>query len=90
MEQFVSNPFRGSNSIWARARSLWRSVQDARAMAAEFAALNALSDADLHRMGLTRAVLRRHIKQKHTTRSMLAPGEGWHDPVPADHDARPR
>lgn len=36
----------------------------------EFHRLNALSDADLRRMGLTRAVLPRHLRQKRGGREL--------------------
>ncbi|WP_425090576.1 hypothetical protein [Tropicimonas sp. S265A] len=59
-------------------------------MAAEFAALNALSDAELNRLGLTRKVLKRHIHQKHAARSVLSPHGGWHDADAPDHRDRVR
>lgn len=46
----------------------WTDLRAAQAQAAEFAALNALSDVDLARMGLTRAVLKRHLRQKYAAK----------------------
>lgn len=54
-------------------------------MATEFATLNALSDAELARIGLTRRVLKRHLRQKHATRMLSGPHGGWHDADTADH-----
>lgn len=90
MEQSVTRATAVRSSPFARLRAFWAEIQQARAIAAEFAALNALTDADLRRMGLTRSVLKRHLKQKYTTRAMLAPSGGWHDADAPDHDARPR
>jgi len=90
MEQSHTRPFAGIGNPIARLRSAWSAIQQARKIATEFAALNALSDAELHRMGLTRAVLRRHLKQKHSTQVLLAPSGGWHDGSAADHSAGPR
>lgn len=79
MQQYLTRPAEGFFMPLARLRSFWASLEYARATAAEFAALNALSDAELHRMGLTRAVLKRHIHQKHTSRAMLSSSGGWHE-----------
>jgi hypothetical protein len=59
-------------------------------MATEVAALNALSDGDLARMGLTRAVLRRHVRQKHFARVLGSAHGGWHDAGSPDHPTEPR
>lgn len=48
----------------ARLREVFRSPRAAPPPSDEFDRLNALSDADLRAMGLTRAVLRRHLHQK--------------------------
>lgn len=86
MQQNHTLPVLGFLAPLARFRSLWASVEYARATATEFAALNALSDAELAEMGLTRSVLRRHIRQKKTARSMLTSAGGWHDRHAQDHD----
>lgn len=87
----ASLPFSASSSQnWvSRLRGIWTDLRLAQAMAAEFAALNALSDADLARMGLTRAVLKRHLHQKHSARVLSGPMGGWHDGS-EDHIARLR
>jgi uncharacterized protein YjiS (DUF1127 family) len=82
-------PAPGSGPL-TRVRSFWASLRQAHAMATEVAALNALSDRDLAQMGLTRAVLKRHVRQKHCARVLSGPQGGWHDPDPADHPTRPR
>ncbi|MDJ0860086.1 MAG: hypothetical protein QNJ03_13455 [Dinoroseobacter sp.] len=90
MQQFLTGPAQGFLAPLARLRSFWASLEYARATAAEFATLNALSDAELARMGLTRGVLKRHIHQKHSARIMMGPQAGWHDPDATDHDAEQR
>ncbi len=87
MQQYLTGPRQGFLTPLARLRSLWASVNYARATAAEFAALNALSDTELASMGLTRGVLKRHIHQKHSARAMLASSGGWHDREAEDHDS---
>ncbi|MDJ0994323.1 MAG: hypothetical protein QNI90_12160 [Dinoroseobacter sp.] len=90
MQQFLSRPVQGAVAPLARLRTFWASIEYARATAAEFAALNALSDAELARMGLTRGVLKRHIHQKYSARIMMGAQAGWHDPDATDHDAEQR
>lgn len=53
------------------------------AMADEFEALDALSDAELAERGLTRTVLRRHLRQKHRAVVPLDAHEVAHDRDPA-------
>lgn len=79
-----------ASTPFARLFDLWLRARHAHAMATEFAALNALSDADLMRMGLTRAVLKRHLRQKHAARMLSGPHGGWHDADAADHPTEQR
>lgn len=88
MQQYLTRPAQGLLAPLARLRSFWASLEYARATAAEFAALNALSDAELARIGLTRAVLRRHIHQKHTARAVLSSSGGWYERDAEDHDSQ--
>jgi hypothetical protein len=50
-----------------RLRDVFRSLRAKPPPSDEFDRLNALSDAELRQMGLTRAVLRRHLHQKRQT-----------------------
>ncbi|MDD9716387.1 MULTISPECIES: hypothetical protein [Dinoroseobacter] len=56
----------GSSGLLARLREVLRNPRAMPPPSTEFDRLNALSDAELQRMGLTRSVLRRHLHQKRT------------------------
>ncbi|WP_424973262.1 hypothetical protein [Dinoroseobacter sp. S76] len=71
-----------SRGVFARIRGFWTELREAHAMATEFAALNALSDTDLARMGLTRACLKRHLRQKASAKVLSGPHGGWHERAP--------
>jgi len=90
MEQTANRAKAVNFSFFSRLRDFWASIQEARMIAAEFAALNALSDADLHGMGLTRAVLRRHLHQKYRARAIASSSGGWRDGGASDHRDQPR
>lgn len=64
----VSVIWYGLRTPFAWVAQLWTSLRAAQTKATEFAALNALSDAELARMGLTRAVLKRHLRQKYAAK----------------------
>ncbi len=80
------HPTRG---IFSRLREAWSELRAAHAMATEFAALNALTDTGLARMGLTRACLKRHLRQKASARVLSGPHGGWHERAP-DHTPEQR
>ena len=80
-------PARVLANLFSRVRDMWSELRAAHAIATELAALNALSDTELARMGLTRAVLKRHVRQKHCARVLMGPHGGW-DERSKEHTTR--